>query len=133
MRRLAKIFARYIAAVIVAFVVSVIVLLLLIAAFVPSFKTAEWVLDVIVVAIGFAGVFAGSLCLERNNRRQGSIILLILGVLFYAYLTISVNYWNVNLAGQLKFVLWGMDALGLGGLGAVLLVFRLWPKDFEKA
>ena len=96
-------------------------------AIVDSFKIAERVLDTAFVAMGFAGVFAGSLCLAHTSRRQGSIILLILGLLFYAHQTIYISYLAGDLEKGLSHVLWGMGALALGGLGAVILAFRLWP------
>ena len=43
------------------------------------------------VTTGFCGVFAGTLCLPRSCRRFGSVVLLVLGLAYYAYFQVHLD------------------------------------------
>jgi hypothetical protein len=123
-------FGRYAGAIFVAFVASMAILSLLFAmtAGLEFWELPGWVtscvLGVAMIVVGFCGVFTGSLCFDGPNRREGSVVLLILGLLF----CIWFQCWVMD--GEAHPVSWlsWLGTAGLGGLGAVMLVFRRCPR-----
>ena len=84
---------------------------------------------VLLVAVGFCGVFSGTLCLPRSNRRFGSVFLLILGLAFYIYTLSRLNLlWSVD--NSFAFV-W-LVPLGGGGTIASLVLWRKLTKPLKQ-
>jgi len=130
MPRFINIFGRYSAAIVVAFAVSGAIF----ALFTPiplflgvlgmSDSLVQFVLYIPAIIVGFSGVFTGSLCLERASRRFGSVVLLVLGLTFYVYTAFCIKYPGQANDDHPYLWLWGLAALALGGLVAVIFVFR---------
>jgi hypothetical protein len=95
---------RYAAGLLVAIVASVVGLLST-----PSF--AERLAPIL---SGFAGVFLGSLCLERRSRLVGSMLFTVLGLAFYLLVWTPVQFHMQRFtSSEMSFPL--MPGLALGG------------------
>lgn len=138
MLRFFEILARYIAAIFIAFVVSMSAFLFIVVPLSVSLESwglpdslQEGAFYISVAVIGFSGVFTGSLCLEQNSRRAGSIALLIMGLIFYVWLQIYAESLAMN--GAVHQRIWSamLVCLALGGSGAAVLAFRRRPSNPE--
>jgi O-antigen ligase len=121
--RCSRLFFRYIAAILVAFVVSIaasfsVVLVLPFIFF--GEKAALVVSSVCFGFVGFIGVLAGTFCLERDSRRFGSLVLIVLGLGFYAQLWLRLNYERPEYHPREFPHFW---PLAIGGLVAVVYFF----------
>jgi hypothetical protein len=75
--------------------------------------------------IGFCGVFSGTFCLPRSSWRFGSIVLLALGLAFYAQMLLRIDFARGE-NNSFPFV-WLLP-LAAGGYGAVYF-FRRQPPN----
>ena len=126
MSRFVILFARYIAAIITACFISAVIF------FTPTFMLVfigvdsliPYCLYALMPVMGFCGVYSGCFCLERTSRRFGSIALLVLGLAYYIHWMAFLGYREgKNEAHPYVWVV-GLAALALGGLVAVICVFR---------
>lgn len=129
------ILGRYCLAVVVAFAVSCAIFALMIpisdvlARLGVRELNVQLDLYIPLTIMGFCGVFFGSLCLRRPSRRFGSIALLTLGLIFYVGVVFSIP---VGANDEHPYLwLWGLGALVLGGLAAVILIFRRSPSNMS--
>lgn len=68
---------------------------------------------------GFAGVFSGTLSLERPMRQTGSVVLLVVGLALYAVLqTLTQGAYSGCLENLLPFTIGG---------SVVVVIFSFWP------
>ena len=130
MLRFIKLFVRYVAAIIVATIVSIGVLYLgASSAFAIEEIAPHWMgplgIGVIFVLVGFCGVLTGSRCLEQGSRRHGSIVLLLLGLAYYAFWAFLIS--TVRAAENAVFPYVGCLPLAIGGAAAVVFYFRKHP------
>jgi hypothetical protein len=121
--RCSRLFFRYVTAIFVAFIVSILSLFSTI--WVPPFmffgERADLVVASICIAlVGFAGVIAGTFCLERASRQFGSLVLLVLGLGFYSQLWLRLNYERPEYHPREFPHFW---PLAIGGLVAVVFFF----------
>lgn len=132
MSRVITTFARYAAAVIVACGTSAAIFFSVSFGFMfvsivsrgmfDSFY--QYLMFAVFPVMGFCGVFAGSFCLERASRRFGSIFLLILGLAYYVHWAYFIKYREGENEAHPYGWLWGLAALALGGVVALIFVFR---------
>jgi len=131
MTRFIILFARYIAAIMVACFASAVIyfppafiLMFLSFRFEALGTFIPYFLFAVMPVMGFCGVYSGCLCLERTSRRFGSIVLLALGLAYFVHWALFIGYREgVNEAHPYGWVI-GMAALALGGLAAVIFIFR---------
>jgi len=74
--------------------------------------------------MGFCGVYSGCRCLERTSRRFGSIVLLVVGLAYYVHWMLFLGYREGQNEAHPYIWVVGLVVLALGGLGAVIFVFR---------
>ncbi len=123
MSQLAKLFIRYVAAIVVACVTSFFIFYVFLA--VVSRLLGVFGFLLFFLAAGFSGVYSGTICLPRANRRAGSIVLLVLGLAFYIQMLLRMNFARGE-DNSFPFV-WLLP-LAAGGFGAVYL-FRRQPPN----
>ena len=124
MSEFATLLMRYVAAIAVACIVSA-------AAFgFLAFTVGMWAgvvgFLIVFLAVGFLGVFSGTFCLPRASRRSGSVVLLVLGLGFYAQMLIRLNITRGE-DNSFPFV-WLLPLVG-GACGAVYFFRRLPPNQ----
>jgi hypothetical protein len=123
MSQFAILFARYVGAISAACAVSFAILYLFFNFLVG---VMAWLgIDGIILlfpVVGFCGVFSGTFCLPRQNRRFGSIILLFFGLAFSAFVSLYIG--ALTGAGPIPFI-WLFLIAG-GGYGAAC-IFRRRP------
>ncbi|HEX3856876.1 MAG TPA: hypothetical protein VHY30_06240 [Verrucomicrobiae bacterium] len=129
MSRFIILFIRYVAAIAVSCGVSFAVLFLTLSmagSFLPDHPdVSACVLYMGIAAVGFCGVFLGTLCLERVSRRISSIILLILGLAYYVIICYPFDLSVPDAKDPLYFFRWLLP-LSAGGLLAVVLIFLIF-------
>jgi hypothetical protein len=131
MSRFVILFARYIAAICVACAVSAavffpasFVLMFLSFAFHSLGLFIPYVQYALLPVMGFCGVYSGCLCLERTSRRFGSIVLLVLDLAYYVHWMVFLGYREGENEAYPYIWVIGLVALALGGLAAVIFIFR---------
>ena len=119
--------SRYIAAPLVAFVVSYVTAVFAIPFFVILFVALlhmRFAFNLAFAVPGFCGVFAGARCLPHIHRRFGSILLLLLGQVYFCGF---VATWGGEMTDEGTIVnvntLWltRLDFLSVGGFIATIL------------
>lgn len=109
-------FGKYAIAVTVAFVVSIASSLVLISLGIRCDSLGAFVSfcisSIIMLIVGFAGVFLGTLCLPEAERRTGSKRLLIIGLIF-------------SILPSLFMFLWPLIPLAIGGSIPMVLLKKL--------
>jgi hypothetical protein len=127
--QIVELFVRYICAILVTF--SVAALISLIAVTILGYDLMALLSGVVLVGLpsatiaycaAFAAIYSGSLCLARNSRRLGCVVLMILGIMCYQIL------WYTDWQYEIGFAKHGKGSLApliaLGGLSACILT--LW-------
>jgi len=112
---------RYVAAIVVACAMSLGVFQMLL--FTVALRTGTTGFIIVLLVVGFSGVFSGAHCLPRANRRFGSIVLLILGLAFALFRLIGMSFlWG----GENSFPYIWLLPLAVGG-GVAVYVFHRQP------
>jgi hypothetical protein len=109
-------FVRYVAAIGVSYFVSY-------SVFFGGMFMLMWAgmlgIVLLFVASGFCGVFVGTLCLPRFNRRFGSAVLLVMGLAYYIYFVTSLD---ILRAENNSFPYVWLVPLAGGGVIAMILI-----------
>lgn len=127
-------FIRYVAAIFVSWVVSCFVFWTTMdisgSLLLGHPNASDCVFHIGIALTGLCGVFLGTLCLERASRRVNSIILLVLGLVYYVYLCypMSIAFFGDTKHPFSLFFDW-LLALGIGGLLAVAFIFLIFRQQ----
>jgi hypothetical protein len=116
-----QLFCRYIGAICVASVASFAVAIFSEPLSWPKMpdSIAMLITNILMVLVGFAGVFLGSFCLPGYHRRCGAFVLVLLGLSFYTFVVLTSflhNPYATDCSLSLNMPLAG------GGLTAALTV-----------
>jgi uncharacterized membrane protein len=128
MKHFAILIVRYAAAIAVACIVSFIIADLFRFIFTPAVWDDYFSNFFQSLVVGFCGVFSGTWCLPRTNRRSGSLILLVFGLAFYAQILLRLNMCRAEDGDNPFFPCGWLLHLAAGGFVAVYF-FRRQPAD----
>jgi len=120
-------FFRYVAAIAVAYLTSVLIFYAYMwigSSMSPDFNFLGLPLHFCLVVASFVGVLAGTFCLRRESRKANSLIMLGLGLLFYAVFISPTPYMaGAGAANPYYFYIYLLP-LAVGGALSVLLIYK---------